>query len=476
MNIVRFFNYGLFGLLLAGCAPMEPFHLPKLSLPATWHTPHTYEAEASQPHCPIDFWWETFGSATLNELEQIALQHNHDLKAAMARLSQADAQLRMARSPLLPSLDLSAGDQIAKQRSTNLSSSSNPRNSTIRTSQAALSTSYEIDFWGKNHSTIHAAEASRQASRFDQEVIALTVTSELASDYFNLLTLDARRTIALQTRDLAHQIQQLIDHQAEFGQISAQEVLQQQNATALIEGQIAALEKELIQALHGLTLFTGRPTEELSLPLDELPTLNLPTIQPGLPAELLHRRPDLQRAEANLKAANADIGIARAALFPAIQLTGEYGYSSTALSTLLSPASQLWNLGGNLVASLFDHGKTQGAIDLAKAKQTASVQEYQQAVIAALRDVEDALTAVHWLEKQERAYQTAETAETASVHLAKERFQAGAVDYLTVLKAQRTLLKAKDDLLQTRQARLNAAIGLFKALGGGMRDNPDLLD
>ncbi|MEK7820940.1 MAG: efflux transporter outer membrane subunit [Pseudomonadota bacterium] len=461
----------LVSVLLGGCSLTPEFKLPDMALPDWWGNAGDAAPEISAPVLVAPpAWWKAFGVAELDALEQTALDNNHDLKAAVARIRQAEAQLTIAGGPMLPSVGLSAQDQVLRRSSSSTTTSSS-RTSKPTTAyhsyQGSVSASYELDFWGKNRATVESAWSALRASEFDRDTVALTLTAGVASAWFQVLALADRVETARRNLHIARQSLELAEKQESFGKVSGLEAAQQRSNVALIESQVPVLELQRQQALDGLAVLCGLPPSRLRLGKTTLGTLSVPMIAPGLPSELLLRRPDIRKAEANLEAANANIGVARAQLFPSITLTAERGYSSAHLSSLLEPHSVFWTLGAGMTATLFDHGKLVGNVRLSEAKKLELASAYQGAVLAGLRDVEDGLAAARLLGEQEGLQAVAVASAREAQRLADIRYREGAVDYLTVLEAQRTLLQAEDGAIQTRLARFNAAIGLYKALGGG---------
>ena len=462
--------------LLGGCSLAPDFKLPAMDLPDWWSNAGAEPRPAAEMDTlvPPPPWWKAFGVPELDALEAAALANNHDLKAALARIAQAEAQFAIAGGPMLPTVGLSASDQVLRRSSASATSTSSTSSS--RTSkpgvashsyQGSVSASYELDFWGKNRAAIESAGATLRASEFDRDVVALTLTANVASAWFQVMALADRVETARRNLAIARQTLELAEKQESFGKVSGLEAAQQRSNVALIEAQVPVLELQRQQARDGLAVLCGLPPARLGPVQATLSALSVPTLAAGLPSELLLRRPDIRKAEAGLRAANADIGVARAQLFPSITLTAERGYSSVHLSSLLEPHSAFWTLGAGLTATLFDHGKLMGNVRLSEAKKLELTEIYQTVVLTALRDVEDGLAAIRLLAEQEGAQALAVLSAREAQRLADIRYREGAVDYLTVLEAQRTLLQAEDGAIQTRLARFNAAIGLYKALGGG---------
>jgi NodT family efflux transporter outer membrane factor (OMF) lipoprotein len=459
--------------LLAGCDLAPDFKLPEVRLPDWWGNAAERPAEPETLGRP-SAWWKSFGMPELDRLEEVALAHNHDLKAAVARIRQAEAQLAIAGASLLPSVGLNAQEQVLRRStsstttSTSTTSTSSRSRSAVHSYQGSVSASYELDFWGKTRSAVAAAEETLRASEFDRDVVAHTLTAGVATALFQAVALTERVETAKRNLETARQTLDYAEKQEQFGRTSALEAAQQRSTVALIESQVPALELQRRQALDGLAILVGRAPSALENPRAHLDDIPIPRIVPGLPSTLLVRRPDIQKAEASLRAANANIGVARAQIFPSITLTAERGYSSAHLADLLEPTSIFWTLGGALAVTIFDHGKTIGNVRLSEAKMLELAEAYRGAILAALRDVEDGLASVRLLAEQEAAQAVAVLAAREAQRLADVRYREGAVDYLVVLEAQRTLLQAEDGAIQTRLARLNAVVGLFKALGGGI--------
>lgn len=455
----------LVALLLAACSQTPELVLPEMALPAAYGNgqPATLTAPAA--------WWTLFGAAELDRLEQAALAANHDLKAAIFRIRQAEATLKIAGAPTLPTI-AAAGSGANKMSHGSSSTTGTSRTgasaTTTRSFQGSLSASYEVDFWGKTQAGIQSAEAALAASRFDRDTVALTLTADVATTWLQVLALSDRVAVARRNLELARQTLDLAEKQAAFGKTSALEAAQQRATVASIEAQLPALELQRQQSLDALAILTGLAPSQLTLQGTTLSGLPAPVVKAGLPSELLRRRPDIAAAEADLVAANANIGIARAQLYPSLSLTAEGGYSSPYLISLLDAHNTFWSLGTSLAATLFDNGKLRGNVELAEARMRESAETYQGSVLTALKEVEDQLAALRWLAGQEEAQSRAVEAAREAQRLSDVRYREGAVEYLTVLEAQRTLLTAEDNAVQVRLARLNASVGLVKALGGGM--------
>jgi len=453
--------------LAGGCGVGEDYQRPATETPAAWAAP-VAPAEA----WPAADWWRRFGSPTLDSYMTQAQAANLDLAAAMARVRQADAQARVSGAPLLPALDLSTQAQRQLQPSTQTSSSASGakvRSDPKTTFNGTLNASYEIDFWGKNAAAAESALAAAQASRFDQQTVALTVQSGVATTYFEILGLRDRLTVARANVANAEDVLAAIRDRQRFGTATDLDVAQQESVVAGLRAAPPPLEQQLRQDVNALALLIGRLPEKVDVTAGALADLKMPVVAPGLPSDLLARRPDVRFAEAQLVAANADLTAARAALFPSVKLTVEYGFESVALSTLLHGSNTLYSLAAGLTQPIFHGEALRGEKELKEARYDELVQTYRKAVLSAFSDVENALVAARKTREEEDAQQVAVDTARRANEISVAQFRAGLVDITTLLNTQKTLFSAQDALVQARLAHVQALVGLFKALGGGWR-------
>jgi NodT family efflux transporter outer membrane factor (OMF) lipoprotein len=446
-------------LVVAGCAVGPDYKRPDIAQPAAWKTP----PEAAATAWPAADWWSGFGSPELAGYIERAQRNNLDIAAAAARVAQADARSRIAGAPLLPSVSAGADVARSRQGGGGLSSRANERTSYA----ASVAASYEVDFWGKNRSALAAAQSLALASRYDRETIAITVLADVATTYFVILEFRDRLAIAIENLANAESVLEIVEARVRNGAASALELAQQRTVVANQRASLPALEQQLRQAENALAILLGVTPDALAVTSGSLGDLVLPAVAPGLPSELLNRRPDVGNAEAQLVAANADIGVARAALFPSIQLTAQSGFESLALSSLFNSAGFFYALVASVTQPIFEGGRLAGQVDLTEARYEELVQTYRATVINAFRDTEDALVAIRQLAEQQTLQQEAVDAAQAAFELADMRYRGGAETLLSVLDAQRTLFQARDQAVQIRSARLQAAVSLFRALGGG---------
>ena len=447
--------FGVVCCVLTGCASRAPVveAPPKVDLPAGWMVAGTGNAA-----WPDKNWWRRFGSDELTRLVDEGESSNLELAGAFARLKQAEAGARIAGVALLPMLNFSS----SSSRSAPLGNGSG---STYVDS--GLQVSYEVDFWGKNKARVASAEASLEANQFDRQTVALMVTSGIVSTYLQVLSLHDRLAVARGHVANAEQVLTLVEVQKRAGAASTLDLARQRSAVAQRKAGIPDLLQQAREAQAALAILLGKTPQTFSVGDVGLDTITLPDVTPGLPSELLARRPDIGRAEANLAAANADVAVARANLFPSINLTGSTGAQSSALVSLLNAPNLFANVGASLFAPIFDGGRLKQEQARAIARKQELIQAYRATVMAALSEVDTALGQIRSLDDQQRL-KTAEL-ETArqAYDLSQIRYKLGAEDFTTVLDTQRALSDVQNDMGMLKLRRLQATVSLYKALGGG---------
>lgn len=413
---------------------------------------------------PSADWWRGFGSSKLDDLIAQAQQANDDIAAAVARVRQADAQAQIAGAPLLPSVNIAANGSRQRQRPVT-SATASPV--TFNQFSALASASYQLDFWGKNRALFNAARFSANASRYDRATVELTVMTSVAVTYFQALELQDRLKVTEQDLATAQTILRDLAFEETVGTTSALDVAQQATTVAVINASIPPLRQQLRQTVDALAVLVGKMPQDLELPGGTLSELSEPVVGPGLPSELLARRPDVAAAEAQLRSANANVQAARAAFFPSINLTADGGFVSTALSSLVSPGNRVFSLAGGITEDIFQGGALVGSYRLNKARYSELVADYHKSVISAFSNVEDALVATQQTAEQYRRQQDAVAKAQRAYEITEKQLHAGIVNVLTVLNTQTTLFNAEDVLVQVRFAHLQALVQLFNALGGG---------
>jgi NodT family efflux transporter outer membrane factor (OMF) lipoprotein len=388
---------------------------------------------------------------------------NDDLAAAVARVAQADAEVRIAGAALLPALN--ADGAATRQRQ--IVAGLGPEPITGNAFTAAFSASYALDFWGKNRAALNAARYTAEASRYDRDTIRLTVLTSVATTYFQAIEARDRLNVAESNLVLGQRVLRGLTLEQTVGTATALDVAQQATTVATLSATIPPLRQQLGQSLDALAVLVGQAPEALDLPLNTLNELSEPDVVPGLPSELLARRPDVAEAEAQLKAANADIAVARAAFFPSIQLTAGGGYASGALASLINPGGRVWDMSAAVTQPIFQGGALRGQYAYSKARYRELVADYHKTVISALGNVEDALVALEQTGDQLQRQQEAAFSARRAFELSQAQFKAGTINILTLLNTQTALFTTEDSLLQVKFLRLQALINLFSALGGG---------
>jgi NodT family efflux transporter outer membrane factor (OMF) lipoprotein len=462
-------------LLLTGCNLGPDYQRPRLDLPEAYRA----TADTAAVAWPSVSWWEGFHSPELNELVVQAREHNFDIAAAVARVRQADAQVRIAGAALLPDFSgsgnaswqheglgtTSGGTGLGFRRAGNASVD-------VHSYSAGLNASYELDFWGHNRAARQSAVASAMFSRFDQQTVALTVVSNVANTWFTALSLADRLGVARRNLADAEHTLSVIRGRLAAGTASALDLAQQEALAAGERALIPNFVSQLEQEVFALGILVGEPPERISVRPGTLTALALPPVGAGLPSDLLARRPDVASAEAQLIAENFSIKVARAAFFPSIQLTGSAGYQAAALNQLITPGGALASLAAGLTLPLFDGGTLRGQLEQAKGRYDELLADYRKAVVQAFTDVDTSLTAWRYATEQERLQRIAVETATRAATIARAQLEAGTVDITTVLTAETTQFNDEDTLAQVRLVRAQALLNLYKALGGGW-EQPD---
>ena len=451
-------------LLLAACTTVGPdYQRPALELPAHYPVPAAQEA----PALAAD-WWKLYGDATLDRLVDTARGQNADLRLAAARVQEAEAVLREARAAFFP--DVNAGYSHTRSRVSAAASPALPPGVPVQRAnhQLLASTSFEIDFWGRFARASEAAQASLLASGFSRDVVEMTLAGAVAQAYFALRSLDAQIAVLDSTLKVRRDSLEIARARLQAGLASELDVYQAQGALsdALVQRREALRSRGLAE--HQLATLTG--SLELALPAGELFTLPLAPVPPaGLPSALLERRPDIRQAEELLVAANAQIGVARAALFPTLSLTASAGVQSAEFSNLFTGPARLWTLGAGLTAPIFDAGRRSARVEQAEARRSQALAGYQKAIETGFREVSDSLLNVQESAASEGELEIRLRAARSALELSTARYDAGYSPYLEVLDAQRTANEAELAFVRNRQARLAFSVDLMKALGGGWK-------
>jgi NodT family efflux transporter outer membrane factor (OMF) lipoprotein len=470
-RLIAFIGWGLTALL-AGCAPVGPdYQPPRPELPAAWSG--TGEAGAANAGTnALETWWTLFDDPRLDGLIQRAVAANPDLKIAVARIQQARAQYRIATVALAPAVDVS-GTYTGTRISENTGSSS--AGTTQELYQAGFDAGWELDIFGGARRSVEAAGARLAATAENRRDVLVSLEAEVARNYLELRGSQqrlkaARKNVGIQERTL-----HLVRGRQDSGLGNRLEVAQAETQLALTRTQLPPLENSAGASIYSLSLLLGLPPRALEKELargEPLPAR--PAWLPEtLPSDLLRRRPDIRRAERQLAAATADIGVATAELFPRFSLTGLLGLQSTSLGDLISAGSRYWTVGPTVSWPLFDAGRARANIDLNRSRQEEAQAAYEKTVLAALGEVESALLGLSRETETFRSLADAVHSGQQAVELARGRYHAGISDILSLLQSQTALYLSQDQLIQSEQRLAFYQVALFKALGGGWEIDQD---
>jgi multidrug efflux system outer membrane protein len=445
------------------------YRRPVAPTPAAFEEPASAPQGAS-PEPASGSWWEVFQDPELNGLERQAETANRDIGIAFERVEQSDAARRSVRSNLSPTIAAQpfiARTREAQQRPNN--GNTNGQAATFNDLQVPLTLSYEIDAWGRIRRMVQSATASEQATQDDLRFVKLTVGASVATDYYSLRSTDAEIQIIEKTQQELQRGYDITDDQFRHGLISELAVKQAQTLLDQTRAQLEGFHLQRDQLEHALAILTGQPAEGFHIKPETTP-IDLPHIPPGLPSELLARRPDVASAERSAAAASAQIGVAKAAFYPQFSLTGFAGFESTNPGSLLNWQNSLASLMGSVMAPIFTGGRLRANLDQARAQYREAVLGYEKTVLVAYGDVEDQLAAIHYLARQSQADAGAVTDSSRAAEIALKQYQAGLVSYLDVVVAQQTLLTNEQNSTQVTGAEAVATVSLIRALGGGWPD------
>jgi outer membrane protein, multidrug efflux system len=459
----------LLTLALFGCAMGPNYRRPSVETPPSWRFEEKQAREVANPR-----WWEQFEDPVLNDLIEAALKENKDVKMAAARVEEFRGRHVTTRAALFP--QVGAGENAGRSRnserglSPGLSGVENP----VDTYQVFINASWEIDLWGKLRRSTEAARADLLSTEEGRRAVILTLATSVANGYVILRDLDYQLDIARRTAGSREESYGLFQLRFRHGIISETELYQAKSEYEQALATLPALEKAIAQQENALSLLLGRNPGPVSRgkTIDEL---ILPAVPAGLPSDLLANRPDIRQAEQDLIAANARIGVAKAAYFPSISLTGMFGRSSTDLANLFTGPAKVWSWAAPAALPIFAGGAIRGQVKSAEAVRQQALLRYQQSIQASFRDVEDALVD----QRKSREQLEAQAQLLASLRnygrLARLRFDNGYTSYIEVLDAERSLFNAELSMAQTKGGLFQALVSLYKAMGGGWVQEADRL-
>ncbi len=464
--------------LIAGCAAPD-FKQPDIAIPAQYKESSADPADPTAPQgqwktaepaesADRGAWWKAFDDAALDRLEDEAIAANADLQAAAARVKQARALLRGAEADRYPQVGL--GVDAARTRSSAVSLGL-PKGAEVPASNifsAGLSASYEIDLFGRVANNVRATRADADATQATWRSVLLALQADVAQTYFRVRQADAEYALLQQTLRLRADNVKLAQSRFDAGDIGELDLTRAKTERATAEADAIGVERQRAVAEHALAVLLGRTPAAFDLAANPLlDSTSLPRVPAGLPSALLERRPDIAAAQQQMFAANARIGVARSAVFPALALTGQGGFESADLTDLFRWTSRTWLIGAVLSLPIVDGGRNKANIRRAEATLEESVATYRQRVLVAFSEVEDNLVGLRTLAGQSRATDDAVASASRAADLAAKRYRAGQTSYLESIDAQRELLAVQRQAVQLRGGRATTTVALVRSLGGG---------
>jgi NodT family efflux transporter outer membrane factor (OMF) lipoprotein len=452
---------------LAACtANPTPLNRPG-DVPEAFTAPQAKDA----PLWPTTGWWTGFNAEELAPLEDTAQKENLDVAQAAARVLQAEANDGIALASLFPVLGGTVGVTRSGANTPSLSSGfATARNQFT----AGLSASYQQGFFGTQYLQLRTARENLRAARYAAAVIGITATSQVADEYFTILSLRERIAIKNENIAAARRILAITQAKVTSGVSSNLDLAEQQAILAQQESQLPGLIESEKEARYSLAILLGRAPEGYDVKAQNLDGIAAPVVQPGLPSQLILRNPSVAQAEAQLYAAHANVDAARTLYFPSLGLTGSAGYGPVStIGSLFGPAGFAWSIGASVVQTIFDGGSIHAQNDLAQAQQQELVANYRKVVFTAFQDVENALGTVKSTNDQQALIQTETKADAEAFRISELQYREGTIDILSLLQNQQNLFAAQDALVQTKLARLEGSLALYNALGGGWDQKAD---
>src|SRR3984893_5738402 len=455
-------------IALSGCSVGPKYQRPTAPVPIQFkesNAPAT--PTAATPSIAYSDWWLVFNDPTLNQLEKDADSANQDIRIAVARVDQAEVGARYSRSFLFPTLSL--GSSVSRTREAQNrpnNGNTNGRAATFNDFQLPLFFSYEIDAWGRVRRSLEAARDVNQATEADLRFVRLSIEAAVALDYYSLRENDAERAVLDTTIEQLQQALNVMNNRFHEGISSELEVKQAKTLLDQTKTQAQAWDVQRSQLEHAIAVLDGRAASDFSLPkspYDGLP----PSIPPGLPSDLLARRPDIAEADRNVAAATAQIGVAKTAYLPQISLSGFLGFESTSTGSLFNWQNSIASLGAAALTPVFNGGRIRADVDQARAKYRQSIGQYVKTVLTAYQEVEDQLAALRILSGEAQSASDAVDDAKRAEEIAMNRYKAGLVGYLDVVFAETALLSNERVATQISGQRMVATVVLVKALGGG---------
>ena len=454
--------------LSCGCTVGPNYKRVSAPVPAKWDVSEPWRESAPKDGFAKGEWWSAFHDDELNGLEKQALDENQTIKISTARLEQARASAAVQIATQFPTLATAPSAQRQRLSGNRPANSNFPVASPVSQSNFVLpfTVGYEVDLFGRRRRSIEAAQASYQASAADLENVRLVITAELAGDYFTLRQLDTELGILNRTVETLQKGLQLVDSRHKGGVASGLDVAQEETLLNTTRTQAILLKQQRKQFEDAIAVLVGKPAPDFHLSPKELQDAP-PALDAGLPSDLLERRPDIAEAERQMAVANAQIGIARAAYYPSLNLFGNGGWQAADIAKLMNVQSTFWAVGANVAESIFTGGSRRAQVQFAKAGYDANVAAYRDSVLNAFREVQDDVTGLTVLDQANQSQQQAVDAARRTLDIASSRYTGGLVNYLDVVNAQQNLLNSEQELAVIHGQRLVTSVLLIKALGGG---------
>jgi len=451
---------------LTGCTVGPKYAKPAAPAPPDYQeVPSDWKTAQPSDQIAKGKWWEIFQDSQLNGLEEQINVSNQTLKAAHMQFEQARAVVRINRADLYPTV--TAGVNVSREHL----SQNRPNGSLVATNsytdwQLPVDVSYELDVWGRVRKTVEAARENAQATAADLESVSLSLHAELATDYFALRTLDAEIDLLNSTVDAYQKALELTQNRYSGGIASQVDVAQAQTQLETTRAQAVDLGVQRAAYQHAIAVLVGQPAPTFTLPFNKLANTP-PVVPPGVPSDLLERRPDIAATERRMAAANAQLGVARAAYFPNITLGASGGFESTSITTWFNGPSGFITGSASALVTVFDVGRRRAINDQANAAYAQTVANYQQTVLTSFQEVEDSLAALRILENEAQVQSAAVSAAEHSLTLSTNRYKGGVANYLEVITAQSAALSDERTAVDIAGRRMAASVSLIKALGGG---------
>ena len=455
-------------LLSSGCTVGPNYQRPSTPVPATWDVSEPWRESSPKDAVPKGDWWSVFHDDDLNALEKDALSANQTLQAAIANYNQSRALTALQVATIFPTAGVAPTAERQRISGNRPPNGATPplRPVTQNVLTLPFSVSYEVDLFGQRRRTIEAAQASYQASAANLENIRLVITADLAGDYFTLRQLDSQLGILNRTVETLQRGLELVDSRHKGGLASGLDVAQEETLLQTTRTQATLLLQQRKQSEDAIAVLVGKPAPNFHVPAKEL-NAEPPPLALGLPSDLLERRPDIAQAERQMAVANAQIGVAKAAYYPSLNLFGNGGWQAADVAKLANVASTFWAVGANVAESIFTGGARRAQVEFAKSGYDVDVADYRQSVLGAFQEVQDDVTGLIVLEQARATQQLAVDAARRTLDLSQDRYKGGLVSYLDVVTAQQNLLNNEQEAAVIQGQRLVTSVLLVKALGGG---------